>query len=81
MHLNTQKLLIFNTNIVNIHPMSTLLFDIGANIAQPNNSKGSLDIHFRGDHHNKVILCSDRHGNSEEELWKTKMSKKIDYKD
>ena len=71
MHLNTQKLFQFNTNIGNIHPMSKLLFDIGVKIAIPNNSEGSPDRHFRGNHHNKVILCSDRHGNSEEELWET----------
>jgi len=51
MHLNTQKLFQFNTNIVNIHPMSMLLFDIGVKIATPFNSKGSPDRHFRGKMH------------------------------
>ena len=72
MHLNTLKLFQLNTNIVNIHPMSMLLFDIGVKIALPNDSKGGPDRHFRGNHHNKVILCSDRHGNSEEEFRDTK---------
>ena len=55
MHLNPQKLFQFNTNIVNIHPMSMLLFEIGVKIAAPTKIKGS----------------PDKHGNSEEKLRET----------
>jgi len=45
--------------------MPVLLFDIGVKIAEPYGSKGSPEKPFLGNQHSKVILCSDRHGNSE----------------
>ncbi len=55
-----------------------LLFDIGAKIAEPYDSKGSPNRPFRVNYYNKVILCSDRHGNSEKMLRKTNYELKID---
>jgi hypothetical protein len=57
-----------NKNIINIHQLPVLLFGIGAKVAKPYDSKGSPNRSFRGNHYNKVILCSDKHGNSEEML-------------
>ena len=63
--LNIRQL---NKNIMNIHQLPLLSIGIGANIAVPYESKGSPDRLCRANHYNKVILCSDRHGNSEEML-------------
>jgi hypothetical protein len=46
-----------NKKIINIHLSPTLLFNIGAKIADPYGSKGNPDRPFQGNQYNKVILC------------------------
>ena len=70
-----------NKNIINIYQSPVLLFDFGAKIAGPYGSKGSPDRPFRGNQYNKVILCLDRHGNSEEMLREIKYELKNRLKD
>ena len=74
MNYNSPKILNImqlNKNIINIHQLPVLLFDIGVKIASPYDSKSSPDRPFRVNQ-KKVIPCSDRHVNSEEMLRETK---------
>ena len=61
-----------NKNTLNIHQPPVLLSSIGVKIALAYDREGSPDRLFKGNQKNKVILRSDRHGNSEEMLRETK---------
>jgi len=56
-HPNVLNIMQLNKNIINIHQSPVLLFDIGAKIAKPYDSKGSPDRPFLGNPYNKVIVC------------------------
>jgi hypothetical protein len=75
---NILNIIQLNKNLINIHQLPELLFDIGVKIAVPYDSKGSPDRPFRDNQYSKVILCSDRNGNSEEIPRETKYELKID---